>query len=62
MASCKVFPTEIRDKLLFLMGKNIAIKINKLATILDKENKQSNIFSLDDYEAYKRSESHTKFS
>ncbi|CAD8106978.1 unnamed protein product [Paramecium sonneborni] len=62
LATCKIFSTEIRDKLLFLMGKNIAIKINKLATILDKENKQVNIFQLDDYEGYKKSESHSKFS
>ncbi|CAK87244.1 unnamed protein product (macronuclear) [Paramecium tetraurelia] len=58
----KIFSIEIRDKLLFLMGKNIAIKINKLATILDKENKQVNIFQLDDFEGYKKSESHSKFS
>lgn len=30
--------------MLFLMGKNIAIKINKLSTILDKENKPENTF------------------
>lgn len=44
MAGCKVITHDIRDRLLFLMGKNIAIKVNKLATILEKENKPINIF------------------
>lgn len=56
----------MRDKLLFLMGKNIAIKISKLASIIDKENNnynvnKANMFQLEDYENYKRSESYQKF-
>lgn len=56
-----MLPTEIRDKLLFLMGKNMAIKINKLSTILDKENKAENIFNLNDFENYRKSESYKRF-
>ncbi|CAD8140140.1 unnamed protein product [Paramecium pentaurelia] len=61
LASTKVFPNDIRDRLLFLMGKNIAIKINKLSTILDKENKSENIFNLIDFENYRKSESYKRF-
>lgn len=34
----------LREKLLFLMAKNIAMKISKLHTISDKENAKENIF------------------
>lgn len=61
MASTKIFPTDIRDRLLFIMGKNIAIKINKLSTILDKENKSENIYNLIDFENYRKSESYKRF-
>lgn len=39
----------------------MAIKINKLSTILDKENKAENIFYLNDFENYRKSESYKRF-
>jgi hypothetical protein len=52
----------LREKLLFILAKNIVIKINRLGLLNEKENFKDNIFQLDDYESYKRSESFQKFS
>ncbi|CAD8050468.1 unnamed protein product [Paramecium sonneborni] len=62
LLQCKVIPTELKDKLLFLMGKNIAIKITKLNSITDKENNQSNSLQLEDFTSYKKTDSYQKFT
>ncbi|CAD8133722.1 unnamed protein product [Paramecium octaurelia] len=62
LLQCKVISTELKDKLLFLMGKNIAIKITKLNLITDKENNQPNVLQLEDFPTYKKTDSYHKFS
>ncbi|KAM3142117.1 hypothetical protein pb186bvf_005771 [Paramecium bursaria] len=52
----------LREKLLFLLSKNIAMKIHKLHLLTDRENPRENIFQLDDIELYRKSESFQKFS
>ncbi|CAD8049292.1 unnamed protein product [Paramecium sonneborni] len=62
LLQCKVINTELKDKLLFLMGKNIAIKITKLNSITDKENTQPNYLQLEDLTSYKKTDSYHKFT
>ncbi|CAD8133892.1 unnamed protein product [Paramecium pentaurelia] len=62
LLQCKVISTELKDKLLFLMGKNIAIKITKLNLITDKENNSPNVLQLEDFSSYKKTDSYHKFS
>ncbi|CAD8076671.1 unnamed protein product [Paramecium sonneborni] len=52
----------LKEKLLFLMAKNIAMKISKLHTIIDKENSKDNTFQLEDFDVYRKAESFQKFS
>lgn len=52
----------LKDKLLFLMAKNIAIKITKLSYLNEKENIKENSYLLDEIENYRKSESFAKFS
>ncbi len=47
---------------MFIIAKNIVIKISKLSYLNDKENLNSNIFNLEDFENYKGSESFHKFA
>jgi len=44
------------------MSKNIAMKINKLNTLTDKENNKENHYGLEDLDQYRKSESFSKFS
>ena len=48
--------------MLFLMGKNIAIKITKLNSITDKENNLNNPLQLEDFPSYKKTDSYQKFT
>ncbi|CAK58292.1 unnamed protein product (macronuclear) [Paramecium tetraurelia] len=49
--------TEIKDKILFVLSKCIAVKISQLSKILDKENKGDNQNQLYDYDKQKQSQS-----
>ncbi|CAD8144826.1 unnamed protein product [Paramecium pentaurelia] len=57
LVNSKFFTIEVRDKILFVLGKCIAIKISQLSKILDKENRVENFNQLYDYDNYKKSES-----
>ncbi|CAD8046611.1 unnamed protein product [Paramecium primaurelia] len=62
LLQCKIISSQLKDKLLFLMGKNIAIKITKLNQITDKENNQPNCLQLEDFPSYKKTDSYQKFT
>ncbi|CAD8144929.1 unnamed protein product [Paramecium octaurelia] len=57
LINSQVVQTEFKNKILFVLGKCIAVKISQLSKILDKENKGDNQCQLYDYDKYKQSQS-----